>query len=367
MSIYQWVKGVIPFFNQLKTPKMSYRFFFALIFIFCFESPHAQTVNLVPNPSFEERLFCIWNDGTPDDAPPWFNPWTNISSTPDVFHACTIVNENPCPIPVSFNLSQWAYGVPTNFQGCEGPSSGEGYAGIYFYAEGGKPEFSYREYLAVELDEVLMEGELYEVSFHVSLADRFRYAIWAFQVAFLDTLYLTNEPDDILLPFNPQLTHSAGDFVSDYEGWTKIEWTYIAQGNEKFMYIGNFQPNSEIHTLTVGDPLWPLSPTSYYFIDDVFVGFAMNTSSSETVKIDTQEVMVYPNPTSDIIYVEFFALNSAITDFVLWDLTGKKQLEGRFEKAKDASLNLGQLPAGMYLLEIRSDLGARNLVKVLKR
>jgi len=341
---------------------MSYRFIFLLFTLLYVTSSWAQTVNLVPNPSFEERELCIWNDGTPEDAPPWFNPWTNTISSPDVFHVCTIVNEDPCPIPKSYNVNQWAYGVPTNFQGCEEPHTGEGYAGIYLYAPGFKPEYSYREYLAVKLDEVLTEGQWYEVSFYISLADRFSLAVWAFQVAFLDSAYSTNHYH-AFLPFTPQLTHTTGDFVTNYEGWQKIEWMYLAQGNERYMYIGNFQSNAEINTLNVSDPDLQLTPHSYYFIDDVFVGFPTETSSG-SIESAASQVKVYPNPAQDFIHVEI--ANSEPADFIVWEYTGRTLLAGSLANQHN-TINLETLSTGLYVLEIEGNSGLRSTLKIIKR
>lgn len=70
------------------------------------------------------------------------------------------------------------------------------------------------------------------------------------------------------------------------------------------------------------------------------------------------KLAVAPNPTSGVINVAFDLTESAPVRLEVRDLTGRLQLMGLDENrpagAQQAQLDLGHLPAGMYLLEIKS-------------
>src|SRR5690606_38088466 len=60
------------------------------------------------------------------------------------------------------------------------------------------------------------------------------------------------------------------EIVNKHE-WTLISFSFKANGNENFLYIGNFLLNSQIE-LQVVNPNGYVGPASYYYIDDVYLG-----------------------------------------------------------------------------------------------
>ena len=79
--------------------------------------------------------------------------------------------------------------------------------------------------------------------------------------------YLVDSSDYIgNLPYIPQLESKENGFVLSKDGWTLLEDTYIANGNEQFIIIGNFRNNAETN--------WIRNPNgvntiAYYYIDNV--------------------------------------------------------------------------------------------------
>lgn len=225
----------------------------------CAQTSRSQ--NLVYNPSFEEYRECprkIDALGTLTIVDAWFQP---TAGSADYFNVC---GSRDCR-------------VPRNKLGVQEPHSGQGYCGIYC------SKTDYREYLQTQLKEPLREGELYRISFYVSLSE---YSSGA--VATIGALFTPDRVGDTvrsvlmckelkqLAPnisqvvasyFEPQVVNS-GQAISDTKGWTRITGTFVANGGERFLTIGNFFPASQSNVVDL-DSLTYLLPGAYYYIDDV--------------------------------------------------------------------------------------------------
>jgi hypothetical protein len=334
---------------------LTYHFLILLILSAFLQKAAAQPGNLVPNPGFEDRVTCVWNDGTLTDCPPWFRP---TGGTPDVFHVCAVVNEDPCPYPEQAFLDSWAVGVPTNVSGCQQPYAGDGYSGSFYFQPGIAPLYEYREYLAVELFEPMQAGQQYLVRYYVSLAERMTHGIWALQVAFLNEPYFNlSTPTYILI--EPSLTHTIGDFVTDKEGWTEISGVYTAQGGEQYMYMGNFQANSSTESVDVMNGQSTQSHylnSAYYYIDDVYVG-------AELLNLEEQigyHSNLWPNPVQDKLNI---SVNS-FSEVQIYSVTGALILPA-FQINSMISLDVSTWSCGMYLVNvINSD--SNNLYRFIK-
>lgn len=88
-------------------------------------------------------------------------------------------------------------------------------------------------------------------------------------------------------------------------------------------------------------------------------------------------VSIHPNPSTDLVYVELSPLllgaapaTNSLVDISVYDLSGKLQLYRRVAAASAATtaiaLPVGTLPAGIYVLQIRSNAGSAS-AKLLKR
>jgi len=208
-------------------------------------APEAAAQNLVPNPIFSEIAHCPDGRGQVSAAPPWYSP---NGGGVDLAHECA--GSGP------------PTGIPTNNWGHQFPLRGEGYAGVRIWRGGGL----YREYLAVELKEALIDGDTYFLSFFVSPGDSMRY------VSDDISMYLTAQPipSQTLYPYTPQLVNPQGEIINDFDNWKEISGEYRAQGGEKYLMIGNF--NDEEHTtLQLRVNLETYHESAYYFVDNVVV------------------------------------------------------------------------------------------------
>ena len=161
--------------------------------------------------------------------------------------------------------------------------------------------------------------------------------------------------DIIPLSFSPQIK-SNNSFLSDKSNWTLVSGTFIANGGEKFITLGNFQDSTSIDTLNVGGNGNGLG-VSYYYIDNICI-----SSDSTTCDISTNiiinnlndNISFYPNPFSAnatlIINNNIVNPNNDVY-YSIYDMMGnivKKELIIDI----NTTINRDLLPAGIYFLRI---------------
>ncbi|MEO5673182.1 MAG: hypothetical protein ABIQ74_00910 [Chitinophagales bacterium] len=118
-----------------------------LLISFIFFHMCLQAQNLLPNASFEDHTSCPTMAGQVDSVTHWFQ----VTESPDYFNSCS---------PIS-SLS-----VPNNLFGYQLPVYGDAYCGMWCY----NPSPNSREYIGTELDNPLVIGQQYFVSFNINLA-----------------------------------------------------------------------------------------------------------------------------------------------------------------------------------------------------
>lgn len=207
--------------------------------------------NLVPNPSFEEVDGKIKEGGKVFLAAPW-----------------RAVNMNPVDLYSTESKSE-EFGVPNNKYGGEKARTGNNYAGVSFYGYRGRMP---RTYLGTRLTNPLTEGREYCLKFHVSLADKSKYA--ANNLAMYVTSDSIVEPTETNLSFSPQIKSLTNKPFEQQFLWTPICGKYTAKGGEQFIVIGNFNTDEEtqLETLRLSREFSGRQEyNAYYYIDDVSV------------------------------------------------------------------------------------------------
>lgn len=211
-------------------------------------------VNLVGNPSFE-----VFNIGS---CPPTTNYvadlkyWNCIDSTQRPKAGPTY---NTCygNVPLAAGITyQW-------------PKSGNGFIRSTFYCTSVTCTYTNsRQYPKNRLLTTLTAGKTYCVKMYVNLQNTSPYAIDALQILLadisIDTIKYVNTP---LTYLNPQITNTLG-IINDTLNWIKVENTFVANGTEKYLVIGNFKTNAATTTSNTGvsSGVW-----SEYLTDDVSV------------------------------------------------------------------------------------------------
>lgn len=294
-----------------------------------------QAQNLVPNPSFEIFDTCPNSVTQLKYAVPWFQP---SIGTPDFFNEC-------------FDFSNPWYAnvdVPNNFLGFQYAKQGGGYAGMIAFEY--YPGIPYREYIEARLIQPLQAGMKYYVFFYLSLADSAGYATDDIGVYFsADSITCDS---CFYLPYTPQIENPHGNFLTDKTNWMLFFDTYIAQGDEQFITIGNFTDEANCDTLFIGGGL-PSSEVAwevYYYIDDIYVG----TENPLLINnITLGEIKVSPNPVKDILTI--VNKNNSTNEIIIsiFNINGQLIMSNKLQNENSIELDVSKLAKGIYILKLQ--------------
>ena len=222
-------------------------FLFVVIQLIIAIGSNAQ--NLVPNPSFENFTSCPFTLAQMDLLDDWYTP---TPTTPDFYHTCSAY-------PVS---------IPVNLAGTQETLTGDGYTGLVVHH--GAPIPDYREYIQAVLTEPLVAGQCYDVEMFTSAAETWpRFGINHVGI------YLSATPPPISpngqINVTPQVFYD--DVVLDIDNWTQLTGTFIADGGEQYITIGNFYEAGN-YTIELLSPPNGGEFAAYSFIEDVRVELA---------------------------------------------------------------------------------------------
>lgn len=223
----------------------------------------AFSQNLVPNYSFEEYIDCPTNftDKLGKQLIPYWQMPTK--GTSDYFNSCS-----------KYNVS-----VPSNFIGNKFAFDGHAYVGlILLELKEDKKNYNYREYIQAELHEPLVEGQKYLIELHYAIADYSTYSINRLGVCITEG-QLKGRKTSRVIDCKPQLEIDAHAIETDRDGWFELKGTYVAEGSEKYITIGNFYSDSdtEYEILDLSELRNTLKQRveenrlAYYYIDAVSV------------------------------------------------------------------------------------------------
>lgn len=219
-----------------------------------------QGQNLVPNPSFEDTLpNPVWNGWIESDCALW------KTSLPG--NAAYLNDSNPI-VPGVASLLQI-------------PRTGNAWADIYTNASAfGQPDE--RELIQIQLTEPLISGKKYCLSFWVSLYDQCNYQCNSFGAMVSDS-FLTNS--NSILNYTPTINNDGtiNPLGSDTT-WTEISGTFIANGGEQYLIIGNFKNDATSDTVYLGSRFLG-ADFSIYLIDDVSLYLCEDSVINSTIII----------------------------------------------------------------------------------
>ncbi len=288
----------------------------------------AKAQNLVPNGSFEEYYQIPDGTGQIHECKNWFSA-TGGGSTPDyfsVFSDGSIVD------------------IPSNSKGFEDAKDGDFYAGIFIF----HGVFSFAvEYIECKLIQPLLPKR-YCVEFYVSLADSTsRYAV--------NNIGLFFSPDSIytdtirrLVEFTPQFVNINNPLTNKI-GWTKVSGSFIAQGDEQYMVIGNFNlPENDDTVQVSGYAGLGANKSGYIYIDSVSVTLFDDVGIEET---PSTKPTIYPNPASNFVSISL-PTNQINSRLSIYNLTGQLVLQ---KPIISTQIPIADLCNGMYIFVITAE------------
>ncbi len=276
-------------------------------------------VNLVPNGSLEDTLNC----GTPmpyiQHAYPWFNP---TSSTPDYFTSISGCGYNWTTLPINRT-----------------PHSGIAFAGLFCWDGSGQ-----RDYIETVLSDSLVAGVKYRVGFYVVRSFDSYYATDKIGACFTVDSLLSSTAFNI--PVLPQVYNTTG-IVYDTSNWVLISGTFIAQGGERFLTIGNFYDNQNCAVDSGTGNFF----AGYYYVDDISV-----VADTAIGIVDWNECYELINNNYSIILKD--NCNNTYPDEAtigIYDLQGrtiKQFIFKSFQKYLQININQFTVVNGVYIVNV---------------
>ncbi|MBS1645407.1 MAG: T9SS type A sorting domain-containing protein [Bacteroidetes bacterium] len=245
----------------------------SILLLFFYATTAAQ-VNLVINGGFEEYSKCPYMSDQISLAKGW-------SSIDTVLVGLDSIGKSSCNAEYCNECGSSPYSkIPDNFGFYHYARTGKGAVSAFMFIVEPSPKFYpyYRDYIQGRLTKPLLKGKLYCVNFHVLLEEGSGYAVKNIGAYFdngaIDTSVTSCLPQT---RYTPQVVNNGG-IISDKVNWTKIEGSFVANGTESFITIGNFKDganttclkliNDSINSYVIANNGQSIS---YYLIDDVSV------------------------------------------------------------------------------------------------
>ena len=309
--------------------------------------------NLVPNYSFEDTIKC-------PDAYFYFQGYVSNWGGIEPGYFSPFCNDGGLG------------GMPSNAFGYQYPHTGNAYVGIYTFVDAGKdsttPTYkashNLRDYLQVQLQSILVPGTKYYTTVYVSLGDSFKYACNDLGVCFSDSA-LNLSSRRVLSYHVPQIINDTShNLLTGKINWKKISGSFIANGGENYMIIGDFNNDKHVDTLntdTIGYPIHQWL-ASYYFIDDVIVSPDSNYADSvitatQNVNKPKEELVIFPNPSNGKFTIQSSVVsgNSLVE---IYNELGQKVYSSTLQQAQgDNQIDLSKEPSGIYLYRVTVEQG----------
>ncbi len=298
-----------------------------------------QSLNMIPNPSFEDFSNCPTFLFQIERATPWFSP-NQLSA--GYYNSCS---NNIFP-PV---------GVPYNNGGCNYliPKSGDAYAGIY--AE--QAPDNWRTYLEVKLTEPLQADKSYHAGFWICFNDCLFLAMDMVGMYFsVDSVWCPQNqiPPVYLINAVPQVSNAVGNVLTDTANWTLISGYFKANGGEQYLVIGNFYPWNQTTWYWTQMQGYP---RAYYFIDDVFVyEDSLTTRAPQQITPAKTGIRITPNPAINHVSIEIPDIENEYCMLEFYSETGMLIKQTRAIAVNGLmSLSLENIKPGFYLIYLKTE------------
>ncbi len=269
-------------------------------------------VNLVRNSSFEEYSHCPDNYDEVKYTIFWMGLDT-IWSPPDLAHAPPGVPELCHVCATDATVS-----IPWNARFHQYPHTGNGMAQVQMFYDEAWPTAPYkRDYLQGHLSTTLLAGQEYCVSFYVVSEEESSYAIRNIGAYFDNgTIDTTHNPGMPQRHCIPQVM--ASGIINDTVNWRKVQGSFIANGTERLITIGNFSDNAHttcIATIdTTGSWISGVGFISCYLVDDVCVMAIDATISAGADRVITGTDSVTIGDTLDTYLPTYWYANGRLID-----------------------------------------------------
>ena len=244
------------------------------LLIFCFCSIYLNAQNLIQNPSLENLkptvdIENMWGNqfqesiNLADEG--WFRAWWTPNLINDELSEHIKYFQHFGALEIdSLNIL-----IEENVDFFFPARTGNQYAASHVYYSGND---SPKEIFGYELEQELIEGEEYCMSFHVKLGQGMVSGVDQIGALFHNERRTSASVSEweVWTSFTPQIMSPIGEPIVDLVNWTEISGSFIADGTEKYIYFGVFEHTDNLTIDTLGQYINGLVNFSIapYFWDD---------------------------------------------------------------------------------------------------
>jgi len=239
MNTKNWLLRNKEFAFLLQKVKQRILLFWFLLFNL---SSNSQVIaNFVNNGGFEEFINCSLPALI--SVAKYWNGIDSLSSGSAYYNTCTGIQN----VPYSSFTFQY-------------PRTGQAFVSSNFYCQASFCNQEYnRFYFKNRLKSFLQSGKTYCVKFYVNISNNSTLGIDKFEAYFgnsvsIDTITKGNAQ---ITYFAPQIQNPINNIISDTLNWIPITGTFVANGSEKYMIIGNFKSDALTNTLLINPTFTP--------------------------------------------------------------------------------------------------------------
>ncbi|HBF89479.1 MAG TPA: hypothetical protein DDX39_12635 [Bacteroidales bacterium] len=309
----------------------------------------AYSQNLVPNPSFENRVTCdIYGDCPTAPVICIAEFWSSARGIVEYYNSCSENINSPF-----FGYNIGSFSVPHNVSGNQNAVTGNAYAGILTHLGYNPNNSNEREWLKCKLVSPLVIGEKYYINFKVSLADSANCATNNIGVLFsTNTIY-----QEVYIPLNNFAHFKTDEIIQDTTNWTFISGSFIADSAYNYMIIGNFFDYSLTDSIFYTDrPIGQIFSHSsgcyaYYYIDDIYVS---KDSLINNITLNNEQYLkLFPNPATEFINLTISNIITLPVKLILYDITGYC-LKTYIINSYNSVINILEFNSGIYNIQLLS-------------
>ena len=301
--------------------------------------------NLVPNFGFEQYSSCPTNADETSVLMDW-SKYSNVFSTPDYYNACA--SPSTVGVPQSSSFYQ------LDHRNCGG------YIGLVTWSVANND----REYLGTQLNQPLIVGQKYYISFYTVMGG-----------SFFAGDYMESPSNNIgmrfsTLPYNSTNPAPIDNFshlhsvsiISDTANWVRISGSIVADSAYQYLILGNFfdDANTDTTTLNCGNCI---NNYSYYLIDDVCVSTDSLLCNGGidvlpcTVSIEennfNSSFSLFPNPANNHINIQS-NFNTPF-DVEVYNSIGQLLYKKQNISSNNLQIDISSYNSGLLFIKIESN------------
>ncbi|MCJ7934125.1 MAG: T9SS type A sorting domain-containing protein [Chryseobacterium sp.] len=117
---------------------------------------------------------------------------------------------------------------------------------------------------------------------------------------------------------------------------------------------------------SIGQTAYLNKGTPAQLLEGVQLGYEITTLSTHEISSDQKDILLYPNPFKDYLYLDFTTNTYKGSEYQLFDAQGKLIKKDKILQSK-SELNFSSLPSALYIIRISQNGTPVKTFKILKK